>query len=297
MSDALFVGLDGGQSGTRVVVGDHDGRVLGRGESGPSNLNGPSGEGLRRAVSEALAQAVRGLRASRFAAAFCGMSGGPDDKREILAELIPSERLHVGTDAEIALLGGTEGEPGTVVIAGTGSIAFARDASGRTSRAGGWGYAFGDEGGAFDIARRALRAALASEEGWGPKSALAERLLTVSGAATANDLLHRFYREGVPREEIAALAPLVDEAVASGDAVAAEIQEQAAAELASIARSARNQLFAAADPSAVVCSGGVFRSPRLRAAFEQRIAPWRLVDPARPPVEGALLGACRLVEQ
>jgi len=297
MSDALFVGLDGGQSGTRVVVGDHGGRVLGRGESGPSNLSDPSGDGLRRAVDKALAQAVRGLQEPRFAAAFCGMSGGPDDKREILAELIPSERLYVGTDAEIALLGGTEGEPGTVVIAGTGSIAFARDASGRTARAGGWGYAFGDEGGAFDIARRALRASLASEEGWGPKSALTESLLSASGSAAANDLLHRFYREGIPREEIAALAPLVDEAASSGDLVADEILTQAAAELALIARAARNQFFAADDPSAVVCSGGVFHSSRLRAAFEERVSPWRLVDPARPPVEGALLGACRLVER
>ena len=46
----------------------------------------------------------------------------------------------------IALVGATAGEPGVVVIAGTGSIAFGKNSAGRTARAGGWGYALGDEG-------------------------------------------------------------------------------------------------------------------------------------------------------
>src|ERR1700735_156549 len=49
-----------------------------------------------------------------------------------------------------ALAGATAGKPGIVMIAGTGSIAFGRNAGGRTARAGGWGFIFGDEGGAFD---------------------------------------------------------------------------------------------------------------------------------------------------
>ena len=60
-----------------------------------------------------------------------------------------SDRILVTDDALIALAGATAGEPGLVVIAGTGSIAFGRNSAGRTARAGGWGYLFGDEGGAF----------------------------------------------------------------------------------------------------------------------------------------------------
>ena len=48
-----------------------------------------------------------------------------------------------------------------IVIAGTGSMVFGRNTAGVTARAGGWGYIFGDEGGAFDLVRQALRAVLA----------------------------------------------------------------------------------------------------------------------------------------
>ena len=88
------------------------------------------------------------------------MSGGPDDKAGLLAELIGAERLVVTHDARIAWAGATEGEPGLVVIAGTGSIAYGENAQGESARAGGWGYIYGDEGGGFDIARQALRATL-----------------------------------------------------------------------------------------------------------------------------------------
>src|SRR5258708_21745706 len=103
------------------------------------------------------------------------------------------DRLTVAHDGFIALAGATAGAPGIIAIAGTGSFCFGRNASGRTARAGGWGYIFGDEGGGFDLTRQALRAALRMEEGWGPPTVLRQRLLEATGAADANDLLHRFY--------------------------------------------------------------------------------------------------------
>ena len=111
------------------------------------------------------------------------MSGGPEDKQAILREILPADVVVVTDDAVIALAGATAGEPGIVTIAGTGSIAFGRNAAGRTARIGGWGYIFGDEGGGFDIARQALRAALRAEEGWGPPTALWPRAAPTPPAA------------------------------------------------------------------------------------------------------------------
>src|SRR5208282_6278819 len=101
-----------------------------------------------------------------------------------------AEQMMVTTDAAIALSGATATGQGIAAIAGTGSIAFGRNAEGRTARTGGWGYIFGDEGGAFDIARQALRAALRMEEGWGPETALRRMLLEATGAATVNQAQH-----------------------------------------------------------------------------------------------------------
>ena len=76
----LFLGVDGGQSGTTAVIGDETGRVLGTGEAGPCN-HMAAGEGrakLERAVNgsvaAACAQAGIDPATIRFEAACFGMS-------------------------------------------------------------------------------------------------------------------------------------------------------------------------------------------------------------------------------
>src|SRR5262249_6073644 len=155
---------------------------------------------------------------ARFASSCLGFSGGPADKHEILGEILASDTTVITDDAVIALAGATAGEPGVIVIAGTGSIAFGRNASGKTARAGGWGYLFGDEGGAFYIVRQAVRAALRFEEGWGQATSLHRLLIDATATHDVNDLMHRFYTPEFPRPRAAALSTLVDQAAEQGDA-------------------------------------------------------------------------------
>ena len=58
------------------------------------------------------------------------MSGGPDDKAALLHQLIHADHTIVTHDAAIGLAGATAGEPGIIVIAGTGSMAFGQNARG-----------------------------------------------------------------------------------------------------------------------------------------------------------------------
>jgi N-acetylglucosamine kinase-like BadF-type ATPase len=229
----------------------------------------------------------------RFAAACLGFSGGPDDKRAILAELIASDRMFVTDDAAIALAGATAGEPGIIVIAGTGSIAFGRNAEGRTARAGGWGYLFGDEGGAFDIVRQALRASLRFEEGWGPPTSLRQALLDASGARDANELMHRFYTAEYPRSSVAGFAKLVDAAAEDGDSRAQEILRQASERLAEINAAVRSQLFKPGERVKTSYLGGVFRSARVLGRFRELVP--EVSPPIHGPAAGALLEAYRAV--
>ena len=294
-----FLGVDGGQSGTTAVIGDQAGRILGRGEAGPCNhVESESGrEKLVAAITESVAAAARraGLAAPlEFASACFGMSGGAADKRDILCSMLRMERVEVTDDARIALLGATGGGPGMVVIAGTGSIALGRDASGRAARAGGWGYLFGDEGGGFDLVRQALRAALRQEEGWGPATAVGPRLLAAAGAGSANELLHLFYTRAFPRHRIASYAPLVDAAAGEGDAVAGHLLQQAAQQLAALAASVRAQLFSPGQSVPVAAIGGVFQSRILAGRFRLlvELEPGSsVVAPKHDPAAGALLGA------
>ena len=168
--------------------------MLGAGQGGPCNHVGAA-EGrakLTRAVEGCVAKACEQARLDparvQFEAACFGMSGGPDDKEALLAEILPARKLVITHDGVIALSGATAGGPGIVTIAGTGSLCFGRNARGQAARAGGWGYIFGDEGGAFDIVRQALRAALRFEEGWGPPTALLDALMRATGGRSANDV-------------------------------------------------------------------------------------------------------------
>ncbi|HMD70298.1 MAG TPA: BadF/BadG/BcrA/BcrD ATPase family protein [Bryobacteraceae bacterium] len=299
----LFLGVDGGQSGTTALIGDETGRILGQGTAGPCN-HAAAGEGrakLERSVRESLAEACRqaGLDAGavRFAVACFGMSGGPEDKRAILAAILHADQLVVTTDAVTALSGATATGQGIVTIAGTGSIAFGRNAAGREARAGGWGYVFGDEGGAFDIVRQAARAVLRAEEGWGPPTSLLGTLLESTGAASANEMLHRLYGDEWGRPRVASLAPLVDRAAAEGDAVAQRIVDSAAIQLAMLAGAVRGQLWQPGEPVDVAYVGGVFRSDRLREKFRllMEMEPGvRCVAPLYGPDRGALLEAYRV---
>jgi N-acetylglucosamine kinase-like BadF-type ATPase len=301
-----FLGVDGGQSSTTAVIGDREGRIVGWANAGPCNHVAAAESRrkflrvMRECVSQAAARA--GIPAGdegarwRFEAACLGMSGGPEDKGALLAEVIDANHSLVTHDAMVALAGATSGEPGIVVIGGTGSIAFAQNKRGESARAGGWGYVFGDEGSAFDIARQALRAILREHEGWGGKTALLPAMLEAAHAHDANELMHLFYMPEWPRQRVAELAQLVDQIAGDGDPIARSILQHAAQDLALLAGSVRRQLWGEGEPSKVAWVGGVFRSDILLERFRMILSIEGNIDCAAPehgPAIGALLLAYR----
>jgi N-acetylglucosamine kinase-like BadF-type ATPase len=292
------------------VVGDETGRILGWATGGPCNhaAGADAIAKFKRVISDCISRALdnAGLRREQpFRAACLGMSGGPDDKAGLLAGMVAAEHLTVTHDAEIALAGALNGEPGVIVIAGTGAIAFGRNESGETARAGGWGYIFGDEGGAFGIVREALRAILREHEGWGPRTALTPALLETTGAANANQLLHLWYTPDWPRSRVAALAPLVSRMAEEGDPIARGIMESSARDLALLAGSVRAQLWGdgigGSDAKGVPVSwtGGVFSSGILRERFRTlvELGGGKPVEPVHGAGVGALLIAWRFTGQ
>jgi N-acetylglucosamine kinase-like BadF-type ATPase len=295
-----FLGVDGGQSSTTAVIGDRDGRIVGWASAGPCNHVAAAEAKAKflHAMRECIFQAASraGIAGDRFKSACFGMSGGPADKTELLHELIESEHWIVTHDAMTALAGATSGEPGIVAIGGTGSIAFAQNERGETARAGGWGYLFGDEGGAFDIVRQALRAVLREHEGWGARTALTPALIEAGSASDANELLHTFYTPGWPRQRIAGLAEIVDRIAEEGDPTAIGILQNAARELALLVGSVRRQLWREGESVRVAWVGGVFRSAILLERFRTLVSLEENTTceaPKHGPAIGALLLAYR----
>lgn len=297
-----FLGVDGGQSSTVAAIGDERGRIAGWATAGPCNHVGADDARAKfvRVMSECLSRAAKnagiGLSDTRFRAACMGMSGGPDDKAALLQQVIQAEHMIVTHDARIALAGAMGGGAGTIVIAGTGSIAYGENERGEGARAGGWGYIFGDEGGGFDIARQALRAILREHEGWGPRTALTPALLEAVEAADANAALHRFYAPEWPRSRVAGLARIVSRIAEEGDPVAVAVLNGAAQNLASLAASVRRQLWEEAEESRFAWVGGVFGSAILLERFRALVEMdenARVTAPLHSPAVGALLLAWR----
>lgn len=296
MPNRFFLGVDGGQSSTTAVIGDENGRVVGWASGGPCNhvSAGEAQAKFLRVIGECVREAAgrAGLEPDaetgrwNFAAACLGMSGGAEDKARLLAEIIASPELLVTHDAAVALAGALEGAAGIVVIAGTGSMAFGRNEVGETARAGGWGYLFGDEGGAFHIVREAVRATLRDHEGWGARTALTPALLAATDTQDANQMLHLFYKPEWPRSRVAQLAPVVDRMAEEGDPVALEILRGAARNLAALVEWVREQLWANGNAVRVSSTGGVFESRLLREKFGQLVA---CAEPKHGAAVGALL--------
>lgn len=302
-----FLGVDGGASSTTCAVATDDGAVVGIGHAGPSNhILAPGGrERARAAVGDGVghALAAAGLGPVAFRAAQFGMTGIVRDSERarvfagVVAEALKAAIVQIDNDAVIARAGALAGRPGVIVIAGTGSVAFGEDPSGRQARAGGWGYIFGDEGSGFAIGCGAVRAALHARDGTGEPTVLVERLSEAAGLPVT-EMPMAFYEGRINRARIAALAPVVSHAAQERDAVAVRLIDEAAAALARLAASVIAQLHWPDGPVAVGPVGGVFDAGRtilgpLGEALARTAPAAVLVPPRLAPAVGGVLLAMR----
>ncbi|MBW4679927.1 MAG: ATPase [Microcoleus vaginatus WJT46-NPBG5] len=187
--------------------------------------------------------------------------------------ILDSSRVIVCNDSAIALVGGVGKPVGVVIIAGTGAIAFGQNHQGQTKRASGWGYLLGDEGSGYHIAIRGLSAVVRSYDGRLGETILTERITKHLNLNSIEDLVEVIYRRGWGVKQIAALAPIIDEAAAAGDLIANNIINEAVEELVLAARVVSQALFKPEETFEVVTMGGVWRGvANLRGRFATSLA-------------------------
>ncbi|MFN2460429.1 MAG: BadF/BadG/BcrA/BcrD ATPase family protein [Candidatus Velthaea sp.] len=292
----LVAGIDGGQSSTTAVVMNESAEIVGRGVAGPSDhVDEPAdsrrcADACESAVARALADG--GWDAgTRLDAVVAGLSGY-DGRLHGAAPDFECARVRFVHDAPIALAGAIARRPAVVVIAGTGSVAYAEDAAGGSVRVGGYGYVFGDEGSSFALARAALAHAMALDDR-GRRTGLGDAALAYFDRPTLRALARAFYIKEVDRPQLAAFARVVFDAARLGDAEADALVEDAARALASLAAIALERLGAGAAMVPVAFTGGMTANAHVRdraTAHVREIAPnAQVVEPAREPAAGAAL--------
>lgn len=294
----LYAGIDGGQSGTTAVVGDESGAILGRGHAGPADevAQDSASTRLHDALSGALRAAVAqaGLDpASRFAAIVAGISGYEGRVYGKVPEL-PADALVLMHDAPVAHAGALAGEPGIVVIAGTGSVAYGVNEAGDALTVGGWGYLFGDEGSAFWIAREALARAMRAEDR-GMTDPCVAPLLRHFELPSLRAIARAFYTNRISRDRVAAFARELLQIAVREDAGAGKLCGEAADALAGLAASTAGRLGMEAPAVAVI--GGLMNDSAFRqrtyAALRKSLGRVTVVEPKGDPATGALLLARR----
>lgn len=285
-------------------LADAEGKLLGRAESGPSNPLKVGFRAAERAIAKAYraslqdagipSTAARTTHPPLLRAVCAGISGV--DRRAVhgpllawMRKAIPARHHLLTSDAAIALATAVRDASGIIVIAGTGSIAFARDDQGKLLRSGGWGIPYDDRGSGYDLGRRAVAAALEAFDGRGPHTVLMERICQHLDLADISEIIS----QRLEQQQVAALFPLVMEAAHEGDLVARHLCDEAARDLADLAVALLKRAGWTHRATPVVTTGGVFQSSyNIRRAFVRhlrRFAPLARVELLeRPPVEGAL---------
>jgi N-acetylglucosamine kinase len=291
------IGIDAGGSKTVCLLADDQGTIISRGQGSGANLQSMGELQVEKVVHEVMEQAIgeRDVVPSIICIGIAGVDR-PDDRaivRGIMRRIGFKARIVIVNDALIALEAGAPGEPGIVIISGTGSIAYGRNAAGEAARSGGWGYALGDEGSGYWIGRAALRAVLRAADHRGPATVLTAMLLEHFGVPQPQALLHQVYQQNLKPAAISTLAACVQRAIGEDDEAALAILRGAANELEGAALSVARRLELLEEPFAFILSGGVFRAvPSLHEELARRfqasapLSATKLID--REPAEGAL---------
>jgi N-acetylglucosamine kinase-like BadF-type ATPase len=301
---SYFLGFDGGGTKTDCVLADAEGRVVARASAGPSN---PLRTGYTRAwfsLSDAAdsvlkqekihSSHIRGICAGLGGA---GRSGVARRVTSFFERGYPHANVRVITDLEIALDAAFGAAEGIILLAGTGSAAFGRDANGRTARAGGRGPWFSDEGSTFDIGRRVVQAIALAEEHRGPMTALSSRIFSFHQCRNWDQLGEQITKS--PDSVFPKTFPLVAELAEEGDPVARGILSAAAESLAALARCVASELGWRDRDVPIAKVGGAFgRSKYFDAAVDaelKKLIPRiRRVPVEISPAEAAVRIAVRL---
>lgn len=302
-----YLGLDGGGTKTAAVILDEHRSERGRGQGGPCNIATCDDDTLRASVRAAMRSALAAAALppdTRFVGVCAGVAGYTAKRRRadflrLLPQLVPAERHRLEPDFVTAYWGATEGEPGVIVSAGTGAVAYGRNAEGRTWRVDGRGFLLGDSGSGFDIGRMALRYTAWRLERDQPLDDFSRRVLASIGAQDIEDLIEWVYRD-FQATRIASLAECVGRWASQGDETAKSLVEFAGYSLRSAALAVLRKLHMPVD-TPIYLLGSVWNiGTILQKSFQSGTPRSTRPLPAltlHPPKHDAAYGAALLVLQ
>ncbi len=288
------IGIDGGGTKTECILVDATGAIVGRQLAPGCNPSVVGPEQARHIVTDALCtlrdQSKTQNPKSKISETRLFMAGAAGFWQEFAAALTDFGHVRAAADSLPVLELATDGAPGLVIHAGTGSFVAARGPDGKVHYAGGIGWRFGDPGSGYELGRRAVARGLLELQGWQPRTPLAALVCDytqLGDTADAAAVTRYYYQHGEPNRIIAALAPAVLRLAVEGDATAHALVTESAGELVAFAVRVATNLFPGVplDTLRVGLSGALLTHSVVAAALAPR-APFALTPITAAPIEG-----------
>ncbi len=289
MPQKRYIAIDGGGTKTAFAVFDATGNITEQKILGPTNPNDIGMEQCLACLTQGLD--LPGVEPTAVFAGIAGAGVGENKSRiaAFLAERFPHAAAGVESDGIIALA--AEPACDAVLIAGTGSVLFVKTKEGPCP-IGGWGYLLEQGGSAYSLGRDALMAALSAEEGIGPATVLTDLMIRRLGSPLRGQL-SPIYQGG--KVTIAALAPLVFDALAVGDEKANTILRDHCKQMQHMIKTAHARYGA----SHIALCGGLFahQTAVLLPMLRGLCPDVTLSDTPALPLLGAAREAMRLADE
>lgn len=289
------MGFDVGGTKTACVIVDEQGHVLGRGFGGSGNTNFIPLEIANKSFTDAIQSARRAAKLRTLAVECVVVGTEPDPKpvAALIGKLTGTGRIVHKKEGECSMVGGLVSKVGLSLICGTGSVGWGRNAKGETSMTSCWGP-IGDEGSAYDIARRGVNAAFWAWDGRGRKTVLVDMLLAMFKQQDLRDVCTPLYTSPNLRKDFASLAKLVTEAADQGDKVAKQVLKDGAVQIAHFLATCASNLgmgkagYRVASANSGLVTGSDYRYFKMIRKELRKVHPKaELVKPRFEPVIGA----------
>ncbi len=295
MAHKLLIGIDGGGTHSTAVAAYPDGRIAAVTEGGGLNFHNSGVETVRLRLEGMVDELCRqcGCDAEEVCVGMSALDAPADDATTaaFCTGMFKPEQLDLQSDAYIALMGFTLGQPGVIVICGTGSMLLMLDGQGRQIAAGGWGYLLGDAGSGYTLAREGLLAVIDASEGTGPATPLTEDTLSYFNVQVPRGLIDRVYDPASTPDKLAGFARHVLCRAHAGDPVARDILQR---NMHRLANTAAHLIASTPEAAKIGLYGGIFQHSELAVGLftqaVQSLAPQAEICRLEyPPELGALI--------
>lgn len=295
--------VDGGGTKTHVLITEDSGEYITDVKGGPLSFAVISKEEALRNLLSIINATISKLNRPDviFSRALIGLAGVDTAEETSDANIFFASTLktvvqgtvRVVNDSEIALASGTNKQNAVVIISGTGSNCFGRNDMGQTAKSGGLDYLLSDEGSAYDIGLKILKAAVMSADGREEKTELEDLVKNYFSVTEIVKLKQKVYAPGFNKASIARISLLLPQALEKNDNLALKILDDAVESLVNMVRAVCKNLHFEDQVFDLVASGGMFSDAmisvsRFSQSIKEEFPKAVIIRPQKPPVYGAL---------